>query len=82
VDSWKNIQIPKINSVRKKSFGGTFSFSNCHIIVYRVRYRQSSVDSLWDLPILKWYGKSSSARPQCLRRRRDFVLQMNNTIMI
>jgi hypothetical protein len=28
VNNWKNSQ----NSVRKKSFGGTFSFSNCHII--------------------------------------------------
>jgi hypothetical protein len=31
----KTLQIPKIpKSVRKKSFGGTFSFSNCHIIVF------------------------------------------------
>jgi hypothetical protein len=31
VDNWKNITNSQ-NSVRKKSFGGTFSFSNCHII--------------------------------------------------
>jgi hypothetical protein len=31
VNNWKNItNSPK--SVRKKSFGGTFCFSNCHII--------------------------------------------------
>jgi hypothetical protein len=29
--SWKNIKNSQ-NSVRKKSFGGTFTFSNCHII--------------------------------------------------
>jgi hypothetical protein len=29
--SWKNITNSH-NSVRKKSFGGTFTFSNCHII--------------------------------------------------
>jgi hypothetical protein len=29
--SWKNITNSQ-NSVRKKSFGGTFTFSNCHII--------------------------------------------------
>jgi hypothetical protein len=28
---WKNITNSQ-NSVRKKSFGGTFTFSNCHII--------------------------------------------------
>jgi hypothetical protein len=31
VDNWKNIT-KSPNSVRKKSFGGTFCFSNCHII--------------------------------------------------
>jgi hypothetical protein len=31
VDNWKNITNSQ-NSVRKKSFGGTFSLSNCHII--------------------------------------------------
>jgi hypothetical protein len=31
VDNWKNITNSQ-NSVRKKSFGGTFTFSNCHII--------------------------------------------------
>jgi hypothetical protein len=31
VDNSKNITNSQ-NSVRKKSFGGTFSFSNCHII--------------------------------------------------
>jgi hypothetical protein len=31
VDNWKNITISRY-SVRKKSFGGTFIFSNCHII--------------------------------------------------
>jgi hypothetical protein len=31
VDNWKNITNSH-NSVRKKSFGGTFSFSNCQII--------------------------------------------------
>jgi hypothetical protein len=31
VDNWKNITNSQ-NSVRKKSFGGTFSFSNWHII--------------------------------------------------
>jgi hypothetical protein len=31
VDNWKNITNSQ-NSVRKKSFGGTFSFSNCQII--------------------------------------------------
>jgi predicted transporter len=30
VDNWKNITNSQ-NSVRKKSFGETFSFSNCHI---------------------------------------------------
>jgi hypothetical protein len=30
-NNWKNITNSQ-NSVRKKSFGGTFSFSNCHII--------------------------------------------------
>jgi hypothetical protein len=29
--SWKNITNSQ-NSVRKKSFGGTFTFSSCHII--------------------------------------------------
>jgi hypothetical protein len=29
--SWKNITNSQ-SSVRKKSFGGTFGFSNCHII--------------------------------------------------
>jgi hypothetical protein len=29
--SWKTITNSQ-NSVRKKSFGGTFTFSNCHII--------------------------------------------------
>jgi hypothetical protein len=31
VDNWKNTTKSQ-NSVRKKCFGGTFSFSNCHII--------------------------------------------------
>jgi hypothetical protein len=31
VDNWKKITNSQ-NSVMKKSFGGTFSFSNCHII--------------------------------------------------
>jgi hypothetical protein len=31
VDDWKNITNSH-NSVRKKSFGETFGFSNCHII--------------------------------------------------
>jgi hypothetical protein len=31
VDNWKNITNSQ-NRVRKKSFGGTFCFSNCHII--------------------------------------------------
>jgi hypothetical protein len=31
VDNWKNISNSQ-NRVRKKSFGGTFCFSNCHII--------------------------------------------------
>jgi hypothetical protein len=31
VDNWKNITNSH-NSVRKKSFGGTIGFSNCHII--------------------------------------------------
>jgi hypothetical protein len=31
VDNWKNITNSQ-NSVRKKRFGGTFCFSNCHII--------------------------------------------------
>jgi hypothetical protein len=31
VDNWKNITNSH-NRVRKKSFGGTFCFSNCHII--------------------------------------------------
>jgi hypothetical protein len=31
VDNWKNITNSQ-NSVRKKSFEGTFTFSNCHII--------------------------------------------------
>jgi hypothetical protein len=32
VDNWKNITNSQNSGVRKKSFGGTFSFSNCHII--------------------------------------------------
>jgi hypothetical protein len=35
VDNWKNITKSQ-NSVRKKSFGGTFCFSNCHIIRFLV----------------------------------------------
>jgi hypothetical protein len=31
VDNWKNITNSQ-NNVRNKSFVGTFSFSNCHII--------------------------------------------------
>jgi hypothetical protein len=31
MENWKNITKSQ-NSVRKKSFGGTFIFSNCHII--------------------------------------------------
>jgi hypothetical protein len=31
VDSWNNITNSQ-NRVRKKSFGGTFCLSNCHII--------------------------------------------------
>jgi hypothetical protein len=31
VDNWKKITNSR-NRVRKKSFGGTFCFSNCHII--------------------------------------------------
>jgi hypothetical protein len=31
VDNWSNITNSQ-NRVRKKSFGGTFCFSNCHII--------------------------------------------------
>jgi hypothetical protein len=31
VDNWNNIPNSQ-NSVRKKSFGGTLPFSNCHII--------------------------------------------------
>jgi hypothetical protein len=31
VDKWNNITNSQ-NRVRKKSFGGTFCFSNCHII--------------------------------------------------
>jgi hypothetical protein len=31
MDNWKNITNSQ-NSARKKSFGGTVSFSNCHII--------------------------------------------------
>jgi hypothetical protein len=31
VDNWNNITNSQ-NRVRKKSFGGTFTFSNCHII--------------------------------------------------
>jgi hypothetical protein len=31
VDNWNNITNSQ-NRVRKKSFGGTFCFSNCHII--------------------------------------------------
>jgi hypothetical protein len=31
VDNWKN-KTDSQNSVRKKSFGGTFCFSNCHLI--------------------------------------------------
>jgi hypothetical protein len=31
VDNWKNIRNSQ-NRVRKKSVGGTFCFSNCHII--------------------------------------------------
>jgi hypothetical protein len=32
VDNWKNITNSQ-NRVRKKSFGGTFCFSNCHICI-------------------------------------------------
>jgi hypothetical protein len=32
VDNWKNITNSQ-NSVIKKSFGGTFSSSNCHICI-------------------------------------------------
>jgi hypothetical protein len=32
VDDWKNITNSQ-NRVREKSFGGTFSFSYCHIII-------------------------------------------------
>jgi hypothetical protein len=31
VDNWKKVTNSR-NRVRKKSFGRTFSFSNCHII--------------------------------------------------
>jgi hypothetical protein len=31
VDNWNNITNSR-NRFRKKSFGGTFCFSNCHII--------------------------------------------------
>jgi hypothetical protein len=31
VDNWKKLTNSR-NRVRKKSFGGTFCFSNCHII--------------------------------------------------
>jgi hypothetical protein len=31
VDNWNNITNSQ-NRVRKKSFGGTFCFSNCHIL--------------------------------------------------
>jgi hypothetical protein len=31
VNNWNNITNSQ-NRVRKKSFGGTFCFSNCHII--------------------------------------------------
>jgi hypothetical protein len=31
VDNWKKVTNSR-NRVRKKSFGGTFCFSNCHII--------------------------------------------------
>jgi hypothetical protein len=31
VDNWKKVTNSRIE-VRKKSFGGTFCFSNCHII--------------------------------------------------
>jgi hypothetical protein len=31
VDNWKNITNSQ-KSVRKNGFGGTFTFSNCHII--------------------------------------------------
>jgi hypothetical protein len=31
VDNWKKLTNSR-NGVRKKSFGGTFCFSNCHII--------------------------------------------------
>jgi hypothetical protein len=34
------------NSVRKKSFGGTFSFSNCHII--GLDNGSLGVDCLWE----------------------------------
>jgi hypothetical protein len=39
------------NGVRKKSFGGTFSFSNCHIIELDI-YRQSSVNCLCTQPCM------------------------------
>jgi hypothetical protein len=31
VDNWKNITNYQTRKKAKKSFGGTFSFSNCHI---------------------------------------------------
>jgi hypothetical protein len=42
VDNLKNITNSQ-NSVRKKSFGGTFSFSNCHI---KIGVDNGSVDCL------------------------------------
>jgi hypothetical protein len=60
VDNWKNISNSQ-NSVRKKSFGGTFSFSNCHIkgldigslvlIVFGMNY-VSQTETVFDLEVL------------------------------
>jgi hypothetical protein len=42
VENWKNVTNFQ-NSVRKKSFGGTFSFSNCHIIGLKLNAREKTL---------------------------------------
>jgi hypothetical protein len=55
VDNWKNMTNSQ-NSVRKKSFGGTFSFSNCHIIEFGPTFEITYV-ALPITLIKKWLQK-------------------------
>jgi hypothetical protein len=53
VDSWKNIRNSQ-NVVRKKSFVGTFSFLNCHIIGL---HSGSLVLIVFEFFLLKFFDK-------------------------